>query len=771
MHDTITPQILPHPKRGTMEIGTERIMPVWCSFRAAEGATAEKPILTVVGTDGSEDRHGSVINPDGWEIDAYMRNPVVLWQHGENSDHPPVGKTLAMRKVGGAWESDIELFVNLWRHMQSNIAAFLWEAYRDHAMGAISVSFIPKKWKDRKATDIPSFFSEDTEYEKQEMTEQSFVNVPSNRNGLAKAIERARSAGTFNDGLARMLGYAVSPIVVKPAKELLMPTRTVESLRASFADVLKRCCGCEPYREPKPEISEEQKSAEVVRLTSLVKTYLATMDLALEGWRANAAIATVNIYSNMVVDSMYRIEGLIYRAKDWYGADIAIDAPAYEPDEMQRVIASTAKNVVLETVRAARRSRLTPDARKAACERMAEILRCCGCYPYEEETPTLPTDDAKRAEEAMFLRECADAAMTQVELGMLIWTSAETAQLRSAGQDLVAGGMWRYDTAVRYLDTWYGEELEAVPDVDLEEVERALSSHEHRAGAVFAKKNLEKIDQVIAIMGELRAAANKPTPEDVPDEERKRMARAAQFTRTAGPFEFASTQVNIEGEVAEQVRALGAAIPDEVLADNGRETDVHVTIKYGIDPSVDIASMKDAIENSDSAKEMAQRGGGTMTLGATAIFEADEYDVVYVGVDSEDLVLLNKSISEAVPVTDTHPEYVPHITIAYVKKGEGQKYVGDETLKGTIVTFDAIQFSDTEGNLTEIPLAGESAIEPAAERSTGPLTIRIKDTGGVTREPVSASQTIRVLAPDAARGRTAESPSDQRPLYVTLLST
>lgn len=425
MPDRIIPQIIPHPKRGTMEIGTERILPVWCSFRAADGATAERPILTVIGTDGSEDRHGTVINPDGWQIDAYMRNPVVLWQHGEVAEFPYVGKTLAMRKVGGAWESDIELLVGLWRHMNCNLAAFLWEAYRDHGMGAISVSFIPKEWRDRKATDIPSFFSEETEYTKQELTEQSFVNVPSNRNGLVQAIEKERAAGRFNDHLGRMLGYTTSPINIR-------------------------------------------------------------------------------------------------------------STPA-----MTKTISPSAK-----------RHHIT----------------------------------------------------------------------------------------------------------------------DHHRGL-----------------------------------------------RAEGPFEYASTQVNLSGDVAEKVLALAATIPDEVLSEKGRETAPHVTVKYGIDPSVTPESMFEVIENSDTAKEIAERGG-TMTLGATAVFAGEEYDVVYAIVDSPDLVTLNGIIAAGAQTTDTQPEYVPHVTLAYVKPGEGEKFTGDETLKGTIITFDSLAFSDTEGNTTEIPLAGESA--PVDETET-----------------------------------------------------
>lgn len=218
------PEILPHPKRGTMEIGTERIMPVLCEFRAADGATDERPILTIVSTDDTEDRHGSYLNPNGWRTEAYMRNPVVLWQHGEPVEFPFVGKTLSMRNDGGKWVCDVEMLVNIWRHMPCNMAAFLWEAYRDHGMGAMSRAWIPLKWHDRQATKIPTFFAENVEYDDVEMTEQSFVNVPSNRNSVAivRQIEKMRSAGKFTDTMAKILGFSISPIII-PARAAAPP--------------------------------------------------------------------------------------------------------------------------------------------------------------------------------------------------------------------------------------------------------------------------------------------------------------------------------------------------------------------------------------------------------------------------------------------------------------------------------------------------------------------------------------------------------------------
>jgi hypothetical protein len=216
--DIFTPEILPHPKRGTMKIGSERIVPVFGNIRAAEGATDERPIITVTGTDGSEDRHGSVLNPRGWRTAPYLRNPVALWAHGTVAEYPYVGKTLALRSAGGGWDFDIEFLLGPWRNMANNMAAFLWEAYRDADMGAVSISFIPMKWTDREATSIPSFFAENVEYQEMELTEISFVNVPSNRNALAKAYDSdANSAPRTTGSLERSVSKSrrsLSPLAL-----------------------------------------------------------------------------------------------------------------------------------------------------------------------------------------------------------------------------------------------------------------------------------------------------------------------------------------------------------------------------------------------------------------------------------------------------------------------------------------------------------------------------------------------------------------------------
>jgi hypothetical protein len=102
-------------------------------------------------------------------------------------------------------------------------------------------------------------------------------------------------------------------------------------------------------------------------------------------------------------------------------------------------------------------------------------------------------------------------------------------------------------------------------------------------------------------------------------------------------------------------------------------------------------------------------------LGATTLFENDDkpYDVVKIDVESADLAHLNSWVANKLECTDKYPEYHPHITLAYVKKGLGKKYTGDRRsaernvldLEGVATKSADLDFSDGDGNHTMLTLS------------------------------------------------------------------
>jgi 2'-5' RNA ligase len=210
--------------------------------------------------------------------------------------------------------------------------------------------------------------------------------------------------------------------------------------------------------------------------------------------------------------------------------------------------------------------------------------------------------------------------------------------------------------------------------------------------------------------------------------------------RSAAPAEhkFSSTQVNLPKEIADKIFAFGRRIPDKDLADNGRETEPHITIKYGLH-GWDSKFVEEAL---------AGEGPVTVKFGKVSLFENDDFDVVKVDVESPGLHRLNKKIAESQPNTETFPDYKPHITIAYVKKGKGKRYVGKGRLEGKTVTLSSVTFSGRDGERVEIPLAGKP-----------------KSTGAI---PAEAMPELRAPgappSPLAAKGK--EAPSGKRQSYA-----
>ncbi len=164
-----------------------------------------------------------------------------------------------------------------------------------------------------------------------------------------------------------------------------------------------------------------------------------------------------------------------------------------------------------------------------------------------------------------------------------------------------------------------------------------------------------------------------------------------------------NTQVSLPEAHARAVTEFGRRIPEnEIYTDPdddsyGREAKPHITIRYGMD-TLDPAEIAPAFKDLGRIKAR---------MGKVSVFETDKYDVVKVDIDSTDLREANKMVGETVKLPgETFKNYIPHATIAYVKKGEGKKYVGDKTFEGREVTFDHVVLSAKDGREHKIPLGG-----------------------------------------------------------------
>jgi len=146
------------------------------------------------------------------------------------------------------------------------------------------------------------------------------------------------------------------------------------------------------------------------------------------------------------------------------------------------------------------------------------------------------------------------------------------------------------------------------------------------------------------------------------------------------------TAVKLNTSLSKKIQQWGRDnVPSSELSADGRETDHHITLLYGIHT-----------KNREVVKKLLTIEKPVKAiLGKIGCFTKNNgFDVVIIKINSPDLHRLHKKIKEELNVKLTHDVYVPHCTIAYVKKGEAMKYAGKTIFQGEKITFNKIIFKD-----------------------------------------------------------------------------
>jgi hypothetical protein len=227
-------------------------------------------------------------------------------------------------------------------------------------------------------------------------------------------------------------------------------------------------------------------------------------------------------------------------------------------------------------------------------------------------------------------------------------------------------------------------------------------------------------------------------------------------TNVATSGKYSSTQVMLPLLLAHEAIKMSRMIDKDDLAEDGREDEPHITVKYGLHIDAPTKGLHDILDFWGPIKAK---------LGETSIFEVQDtessrggakYDVVKIEVESDDLKLLNAAITKNIENTTTYPVYIPHVTLAYVKPGLGKKYAGMKGLAGTEVVFDSVVFSSKDQQYTVIPLTAPHSMQMGTRNiycKTGPG-------GGVdpTCTKDAPDTAMAYLAPRAERARKSYNP-------------
>ncbi len=137
-----------------------------------------------VASDSTEDRQGEVISIDGWQLDNFKKNPVLLWGHDQNRPSVGVAEKIGYKTIDGRKSLVFEPKF----HKKDEFSRLVAELVDEGWIKMTSVGFMPLEMTDNTFT-------------KQELLEISFVNVPANPNAIGLAMSKGFSAESIKKAM------------------------------------------------------------------------------------------------------------------------------------------------------------------------------------------------------------------------------------------------------------------------------------------------------------------------------------------------------------------------------------------------------------------------------------------------------------------------------------------------------------------------------------------------------------------------------------------
>ncbi len=132
-------------------------------------------------------------------------------------------------------------------------------------------------------------------------------------------------------------------------------------------------------------------------------------------------------------------------------------------------------------------------------------------------------------------------------------------------------------------------------------------------------------------------------------------------------------------------------IPDDQLYfdntepdDYGREKEPHITIKFGLTQSYTQSQLQQLLVGTKPF---------SINIRGLSVFQNPNFDVIKFDVDGQELTRL-RTIFDKLPNNDEYKEYHPHMTLAYVKPGVGQKFQNKKINTFSKTVIDLLKYSD-----------------------------------------------------------------------------
>lgn len=216
---------------------------------------ADDGSFIAVASTNSVDRHGEIVDNNGWDLKAFKKNPVILWGHDHNEPAIGVSKKTWVEGTG----KKAKLMIQPLLHDVTEKARAIKQLVDMGVIRTLSVGFKPLESPDGVT------------FTKNELLEVSLVNVPANADAMMMAYKGLKDAG-FKDETIKEVGVQtelIDKLVVMEkdieelknmvkAQESVNPTKIVRQ-RLSMNKVIAKAAD-RLLEADKKEISVDRKS-------------------------------------------------------------------------------------------------------------------------------------------------------------------------------------------------------------------------------------------------------------------------------------------------------------------------------------------------------------------------------------------------------------------------------------------------------------------------------------------------------------------------------
>jgi HK97 family phage prohead protease len=212
-------------------------------FDVEKVISKESRTIDFVISTSAMDRDTDTIDPKGWALDNYLKNPVVLWAH--DSSCPPIGKSIRTAVEKGKLVSTCKFAP---REI-SEFADMIFQMYLEGYLNAVSVGFRALEYDYSEEDSRPW----GVDFKRQELMEYSCVPVPSN----PEALVDAKNAGIDTSLLKTWAKHIFED------SDLLIPRNVIDELKEQLMPKIKQPLVEEQQTEPvvQEPVAEPAKEA------------------------------------------------------------------------------------------------------------------------------------------------------------------------------------------------------------------------------------------------------------------------------------------------------------------------------------------------------------------------------------------------------------------------------------------------------------------------------------------------------------------------------